>query len=47
MFQVSRIVNEVYHMYNRQQYPFVVLDISLDKGKTQLITLSSSRVFAK
>lgn len=31
--KVSRIVNEVYHMYNRHQYPFVVLDISLARGK--------------
>ncbi|XP_055148298.1 mismatch repair endonuclease PMS2 isoform X6 [Symphalangus syndactylus] len=28
--QVSRLVNEVYHMYNRHQYPFVVLNISVD-----------------
>uniref|UniRef100_A0A2K6DBX7 PMS1 homolog 2, mismatch repair system component n=1 Tax=Macaca nemestrina TaxID=9545 RepID=A0A2K6DBX7_MACNE len=27
---VSRLVNEVYHMYNRHQYPFVVLNISVD-----------------
>ena len=30
--KVSRVVNEVYHMYNRHQYPFVVLDISLARG---------------
>nr|XP_024653829.1 LOW QUALITY PROTEIN: mismatch repair endonuclease PMS2 [Macaca nemestrina] len=29
-FLVSRLVNEVYHMYNRHQYPFVVLNISVD-----------------
>ena len=34
--KVSRVVNEVYHMYNRHQNPFVVLDISLNKGKTLL-----------
>uniref|UniRef100_A0A8C3YHS2 PMS1 homolog 2, mismatch repair system component n=1 Tax=Catagonus wagneri TaxID=51154 RepID=A0A8C3YHS2_9CETA len=28
--QVSRLVNEIYHMYNRHQYPFVVLNISVD-----------------
>ncbi|XP_069342682.1 mismatch repair endonuclease PMS2 isoform X11 [Eulemur rufifrons] len=28
--QVSRLVNEVYHMYNRHQYPFVILNISVD-----------------
>ncbi|XP_071505318.1 mismatch repair endonuclease PMS2-like [Diadema antillarum] len=29
--KVSKQINEVYHMYNRHQYPFVVLDISLAK----------------
>ncbi|XP_007498329.1 mismatch repair endonuclease PMS2 isoform X1 [Monodelphis domestica] len=28
--KISRIVNEVYHLYNRHQYPFVVLNISVD-----------------
>ncbi|XP_024432698.2 mismatch repair endonuclease PMS2 isoform X2 [Desmodus rotundus] len=28
--KVSRLVNEVYHVYNRHQYPFVVLNISVD-----------------
>ncbi|XP_066496461.1 mismatch repair endonuclease PMS2 [Tiliqua scincoides] len=28
--KVSRVVNEVYHMYNRHQYPFIVLDICAD-----------------
>ncbi|KAG2456092.1 PMS2 endonuclease, partial [Polypterus senegalus] len=27
--QVAKIVNEVYHMYNRHQYPFVVLNVSV------------------
>ncbi|XP_077980767.1 mismatch repair endonuclease PMS2-like [Glandiceps talaboti] len=27
--KVSKLVNEVYHTYNRHQYPFVVMDISL------------------
>ncbi|XP_069342685.1 mismatch repair endonuclease PMS2 isoform X13 [Eulemur rufifrons] len=30
--KVSRLVNEVYHMYNRHQYPFVILNISVDSG---------------
>uniref|UniRef100_A0A3Q1M5A6 Mismatch repair endonuclease PMS2 n=1 Tax=Bos taurus TaxID=9913 RepID=A0A3Q1M5A6_BOVIN len=30
--KVSRLVNEVYHMYNRHQYPFVVLNVSVDSG---------------
>ncbi|XP_045141741.1 mismatch repair endonuclease PMS2 isoform X2 [Echinops telfairi] len=28
--KVSRLVNEVYHLYNRHQYPFVALNISVD-----------------
>ncbi|XP_040845932.1 mismatch repair endonuclease PMS2 [Ochotona curzoniae] len=28
--KVSRLVNEVYHMYNRHQHPFVVLNIAVD-----------------
>ncbi|XP_055454613.1 mismatch repair endonuclease PMS2 isoform X2 [Psammomys obesus] len=28
--KVSKLTNEVYHMYNRHQYPFVVLNISVD-----------------
>ena len=30
--KVSRVVNEVYHMFNRHQYPFLVLDVSLNKS---------------
>ena len=33
LMKVSRMVNEVYHMYNRNQYPFIMLDISLARGK--------------
>ncbi|XP_033118947.1 mismatch repair endonuclease PMS2-like isoform X3 [Anneissia japonica] len=29
--KVSKLVNEVYHMYNRHQYPMVVLNITLQK----------------
>lgn len=31
--QLSRVVNEVYHSYNRHQYPCVVLNISTDRGQ--------------
>jgi hypothetical protein len=30
---VTKIVNEVYHMYNRHQYPFVALNIAVASGK--------------
>ena len=42
LVKVSRIVNEVYHMYNRHQYPFVLLDISLARGKPYTSTLVST-----
>ena len=31
--KISRLVNEVYHMFNRHQNPFVFLDISLNSGE--------------
>ena len=31
--KVSRVINEMYHVYNRHQYPFIMLDISLSRGK--------------
>lgn len=31
--QVIKLVNEVYHMYNRHQYPFVALNINVASGK--------------
>ena len=31
--KLSRTVNEVYHMYNRHQFPFVMLDVSLARGR--------------
>ncbi len=31
--QVTKLVNEVYHMYNRHQYPFVALNIAVASGK--------------
>lgn len=30
--KVSRVINEIYHMFNRHQYPFVMIDISLARG---------------
>lgn len=29
--KLSRIINEVYHMFNHHQYPFVMLDVSLKR----------------
>ncbi|XP_013418832.1 mismatch repair endonuclease PMS2-like [Lingula anatina] len=29
--KLSKVINEVYHMYNRHQYPFVALNVSLEK----------------
>uniref|UniRef100_G3P4L0 PMS1 homolog 2, mismatch repair system component n=1 Tax=Gasterosteus aculeatus aculeatus TaxID=481459 RepID=G3P4L0_GASAC len=31
--KVTKLVNEVYHMYNRHQYPFVALNIAVASGK--------------
>ncbi|XP_026543153.1 mismatch repair endonuclease PMS2 [Notechis scutatus] len=30
--KVSKVVNEVYHMYNRHQYPFIVLNVCAESG---------------
>ncbi|KAM6423910.1 mismatch repair endonuclease PMS2 [Liasis olivaceus] len=30
--KVSKVVNEVYHMYNKHQYPFIVLNIRAESG---------------
>ncbi|XP_059555246.1 mismatch repair endonuclease PMS2 isoform X4 [Myotis daubentonii] len=44
--QVSRLVNEVYHMYNRHQYPFVVLNISVDSGCVDInVTPDKRQIF--
>lgn len=32
LHKLTRLVNEVYHAFNRNQYPFVVLNIVLNKG---------------
>uniref|UniRef100_A0ACB8FL17 Mismatch repair endonuclease pms2 n=1 Tax=Sphaerodactylus townsendi TaxID=933632 RepID=A0ACB8FL17_9SAUR len=34
--KVSKVVNEVYHMYNRHQYPFVVLNVCADSGSIDI-----------
>ncbi|XP_077172735.1 mismatch repair endonuclease PMS2 isoform X2 [Paroedura picta] len=34
--KVSKVVNEVYHMYNRHQYPFIVLKICADSGSVDI-----------
>ncbi|XP_054850801.1 mismatch repair endonuclease PMS2 [Eublepharis macularius] len=34
--KVSKVVNEVYHMYNRHQYPFIVLNICADSGSVDI-----------
>ena len=41
MPKVTRLVNEVYHVFNRNQYPFLVLNIDLSKGKTMSASLMS------
>ncbi|XP_058013566.1 mismatch repair endonuclease PMS2 isoform X2 [Ahaetulla prasina] len=30
--KVSKVVNEIYHIYNRHQYPFIVLNIRAESG---------------
>ncbi len=46
LFQVSRIVNEVYHQYNKHQSPFVCLDISLDKESVDVnVTPDKRQIF--
>lgn len=32
ILQISKVVNEIYHQYNRHQYPFVALHIAMKKG---------------
>nr|XP_056722180.1 mismatch repair endonuclease PMS2 [Euleptes europaea] len=34
--KVSKVVNEVYHMYNRHQYPFIVLNICAESGSIDI-----------
>lgn len=37
-WQVTKLVNEVYHMYNRHQYPFVALNIAVASGKPSCLS---------
>lgn len=39
--KVSRVINEVYHMFNRHQYPFVMIDISLARGLLWFVAVLS------
>ncbi|KAJ7305868.1 hypothetical protein JRQ81_010234 [Phrynocephalus forsythii] len=44
--KVSRIVNEVYHLYNRHQYPFVALNISVDSERVDInVTPDKRQIF--
>ncbi|XP_078365441.1 mismatch repair endonuclease PMS2-like isoform X2 [Oculina patagonica] len=46
--KVSRVINEVYHMYNRHQYPFVMLDISLARDGVDVnVTPDKRQVFVQ
>ncbi|XP_074649562.1 mismatch repair endonuclease PMS2-like [Tubulanus polymorphus] len=46
LLKVSRLLNEVYHIYNRHQYPFVLLDISLDKESVDVnVTPDKRQIF--
>lgn len=33
MPKLTRLINEVYHVFNRNQYPFLAINIDLSKGK--------------
>lgn len=35
-FQISKLVNEVYHQYDPHQYPFVVLNIKVSLGSVDV-----------
>lgn len=44
--KITRIVNEVYHMFNRHQYPTVVFDISLAKDLVDVnVTPDKRQIF--
>ncbi|KAH0631942.1 hypothetical protein JD844_019854 [Phrynosoma platyrhinos] len=44
--KVSKLVNEVYHMYNRHQYPFVVLNICADSESVDInVTPDKRQIF--
>lgn len=45
--QVTKLVNEVYHMYNRHQYPFVALNIAVASGeKAQVVSGGGKTIFS-
>lgn len=37
IFQISKVINEIYHQYNRHQYPFVALHITMKKGLQRIL----------
>ncbi|XP_014768074.1 mismatch repair endonuclease PMS2 [Octopus bimaculoides] len=44
--KITKIVNDVYHMYNRHQYPFVVLQLNITKGSVDVnVTPDKRKVF--
>lgn len=44
--KVVRLINEVYHSYNKQQYPFVVLDINTDREAVDVnVTPDKRQIF--
>ncbi|GAB1597623.1 mismatch repair endonuclease PMS2 [Argonauta hians] len=44
--KLSKIVNDVYHMYNRHQYPFVVLQLNITKGSVDVnVTPDKRKMF--
>jgi len=46
--KVSRLINEVYHMFNRHQYPFVMLDVSLARDGVDVnVTPDKRQVFVQ
>ena len=44
MPKLKRLVNEVYHVFNRNQYPFLVLNIDLQKGKSKLVEQACQQI---
>ncbi|XP_064627462.1 mismatch repair endonuclease PMS2-like [Lineus longissimus] len=48
LLKVSRTINEVYHMYNRHQYPFAVLNICLSKESVDVnVTPDKRQIFVE
>ena len=44
MPKLTRLVNEVYHVFNRNQYPFLVLNNDLQKGKSKLVEQACQQI---